>query len=465
MHHDHDDDDALRETSESMMMMTRQDNKDMNLKAKREDMKIIFTCPLCNNLFNHATTISECLHTFCRKCIQDKLTQEKLRACPVCKVDLGPAPLDKLRYDRSLEDLRLKVFKPKPKIKKASSTTATAKQYFRKKKRFPSPLEPEQVKAAVTLIATSSKPVSTFRKRQRKNSKPIRNEYQTETEQLHQESENGLVKEGTSQGCIQIMGNNSDNVNKEIPNIEDLVGKSLSIGKKAAPLKINEDTTAMIAEQTISIRQDKEKHKSVHKPRVETEELPVKVNENIASVISDDHSNLVKPNNSGEENQENVVSSRKIRVGKEKAKAYSPPVLRKRKKRNTNSPCVSVKLENKLEESNKPVWFSLVAAANQNKDRPLPQISPLYLRVNNGDLQVSYVKKYLVKKLNLESEDEVEIWLRQEPVCSAQKLQDLVNWWVHTTPMDERKSAIVGSSAAEFVMVLNYSRSQPYVSF
>lgn len=33
------------------------------LKAKRQDMKACFTCPICNNLYDRATTISECLHT------------------------------------------------------------------------------------------------------------------------------------------------------------------------------------------------------------------------------------------------------------------------------------------------------------------------------------------------------------------------------------------------------------------
>lgn len=36
--------------------------------------------------------------TVCRKCIYDKFTIERLRSCPVCNVDLGGVPLDKLRY-------------------------------------------------------------------------------------------------------------------------------------------------------------------------------------------------------------------------------------------------------------------------------------------------------------------------------------------------------------------------------
>ncbi|RHN80400.1 putative transcription factor C2H2 family [Medicago truncatula] len=56
------------------------------------------TCPLCSNIFREPTTIPECLHTFCRECIERKFIDERLNHCPVCKVDLGYYPLDKLKY-------------------------------------------------------------------------------------------------------------------------------------------------------------------------------------------------------------------------------------------------------------------------------------------------------------------------------------------------------------------------------
>ncbi|CAN6918589.1 unnamed protein product [Brassica oleracea] len=51
------------------------------------------------------------------------------------------------------------------------------------------------------------------------------------------------------------------------------------------------------------------------------------------------------------------------------------------------------------------------------------------------------------------------IWLREETVRSTQKLHELVDWWVQTTPVAERKSGMVGRSAAGFVMKLHYSGS------
>ncbi|KAH8974758.1 hypothetical protein BDL97_01G118100 [Sphagnum fallax] len=47
------------------------------------------------------TTISECLHAFCRKCIFDAAPA----SCPVCGVDLGTRPLEKLKPDPTLDSL------------------------------------------------------------------------------------------------------------------------------------------------------------------------------------------------------------------------------------------------------------------------------------------------------------------------------------------------------------------------
>ncbi|KAF5466036.1 hypothetical protein F2P56_015994 [Juglans regia] len=87
------------------MMMTSQ-----MVKVQREKIAVCMNCPLCNKLFEDATTISECLHTFCRICIYEKLTDEELNHCPVCNIDLGCAPLEKLRADHTLQGLRDKVF-------------------------------------------------------------------------------------------------------------------------------------------------------------------------------------------------------------------------------------------------------------------------------------------------------------------------------------------------------------------
>ena len=46
------------------------------------------------------TSISLCslYYAVCRKCIYKKLNDEDLDHCPVCKIDLGCTPAEKLRY-------------------------------------------------------------------------------------------------------------------------------------------------------------------------------------------------------------------------------------------------------------------------------------------------------------------------------------------------------------------------------
>ncbi|KAJ6434256.1 hypothetical protein OIU84_017873 [Salix udensis] len=56
---------------------------------------------------------------------------------------------------------------------------------------------------------------------------------------------------------------------------------------------------------------------------------------------------------------------------------------------------------------NGPIWFSLVASEDQKEDASLPQIPTCYLRIKDGRMPVSFIQKYLVKKLDLDSETEV----------------------------------------------------------
>ncbi|KAI9390293.1 hypothetical protein POPTR_008G161500v4 [Populus trichocarpa] len=95
------------------------------VKVQKERIAACMTCPLCNKLFREATTISECLHTFCRKCIYMKITDEELDSCPVCDIKLGCSPLEKLRADHSLQDLRARIFPSKRKKAREPATVSS----------------------------------------------------------------------------------------------------------------------------------------------------------------------------------------------------------------------------------------------------------------------------------------------------------------------------------------------------
>ncbi|KAJ6920590.1 E3 ubiquitin protein ligase DRIP2-like [Populus alba x Populus x berolinensis] len=90
--------------------MGNQNHQHQVVKVRRETIEACMTCPLCNKLLRDATTISECLHTFCRKCIYQRISDEGLDSCPICNINLGCIPLEKLRPDHNLQDVRSKIF-------------------------------------------------------------------------------------------------------------------------------------------------------------------------------------------------------------------------------------------------------------------------------------------------------------------------------------------------------------------
>nr|CAI5834204.1 unnamed protein product [Callosobruchus analis] len=58
-------------------------------KIKLKEINPYLTCHLCKGYLIDATTISECLHSFCRSCII-KFLQENSH-CPVCEVIINKA--------------------------------------------------------------------------------------------------------------------------------------------------------------------------------------------------------------------------------------------------------------------------------------------------------------------------------------------------------------------------------------
>ncbi|CAL5066766.1 unnamed protein product [Urochloa decumbens] len=78
--------------------------------VRRSAVARCLTCGLCGGTLRDATTVSECLHSFCRKCIMKKYEDEDTTLCPTCSTDLGCDPLEKLRADHSLLCIRLMLF-------------------------------------------------------------------------------------------------------------------------------------------------------------------------------------------------------------------------------------------------------------------------------------------------------------------------------------------------------------------
>uniref|UniRef100_A0A803Q127 Uncharacterized protein n=1 Tax=Cannabis sativa TaxID=3483 RepID=A0A803Q127_CANSA len=104
-----------------------------------------------------------------------------------------------------------------------------------------------------------------------------------------------------------------------------------------------------------------------------------------------------------------------------------------------------------------PIWFSLIASHDQKVYPPLPQLSSRFLRVKDDTVTVSLIKKYIVKKLNLSSESEVEILLKGEPMSSTLQLRSLLDIYGQSMSSENIETS-PGSSGEDVVMDLTYAR-------
>ncbi|GFT32781.1 polycomb complex protein BMI-1 [Nephila pilipes] len=76
--------------------------------VKLVDLNKLLTCVLCNGYYIDATTIIECLHSFCRTCIVRYLQSNKF--CPTCDVQVHKTkPLLNIRSDQTLQDIVYKL--------------------------------------------------------------------------------------------------------------------------------------------------------------------------------------------------------------------------------------------------------------------------------------------------------------------------------------------------------------------
>ncbi|KAL5710333.1 RING-type E3 ubiquitin transferase [Ranunculus cassubicifolius] len=102
-----------------------------------------------------------------------------------------------------------------------------------------------------------------------------------------------------------------------------------------------------------------------------------------------------------------------------------------------------------------PVWFKLAPDQTQEGSSSQQQLPTRYLRIKDGSPPVSYIHKYLMIKLDLTREDQVEIRCRGDTVPPTLLINDLLSWWLNTC-IPEKVQVTVGTSAEQFVMELQY---------
>ncbi|KAG0470819.1 hypothetical protein HPP92_016925 [Vanilla planifolia] len=417
------------------------------VRVKREILAACLTCPLCSKLLRDATTISECLHTFCRKCIFDKLSDEEADCCPICNIYLGRVRLEKLRPDHNLQDVITKIFPTKRRKVHASEVSPPVTLPVRRKERSLSSLvvNTPRIGTQVSLTGRRTKAIarraSTFRGLSPISGEPIKKD----GDNCEHLSENSSSPESLSKISLSRRQSSSNvEANSSTPSNGSLNGRERSVEKSELWKPLN--CLVEAANRTKGVKANP--HDSIIKVEQSNGLSDVRVHK--AKVR--DH--LIKSKYQEDEN--NGVPTSPVGVKARKMQS----LIRKRKEVGPSVQAMVDATDAARERRLSAIWLSLVSSSDEKGDKPLPQISSSYLRIKEGNLPVTFVQKYLVKKLNLTSEAEVEIACRGQPVNPTLSLYDLTEQWLRQGP-SERVKASVGHSAKEFVMVLTYTKKPP----
>ncbi|KAJ0261890.1 hypothetical protein HA466_0049180 [Hirschfeldia incana] len=409
-------------------------------KVKRERVVVCMTCPLCDNLLRDATTISECLHTFCRKCIYEKITEDEIECCPVCDIDLGGAPLEKLRPDHILQDLRAKIFPLKRKRGRAPEFLSSIALPAKRKERSISSLVVNTPRVVSATGTTGKRSKSLVRKDVRGSGSYTKRAVKKEEDFGDDHTESASSPEtlqNFTQNKRQLKKTSYAEANQSLSN------RINNVAEPWNPLNFLVDVangTKLSKSSSSQVLDSKSEHGNASHSNVYGSKTKTK-----------DHKRKCKLEEEISNNGETAKLKRTRRTRRKRSSTFGDSKI----------PSLQDAANLKQERRKGPVWFSLVASNNQEGEISLPQIPANYLRLRNGNVPISFIQKYLMRKLDLKSETEVEIRCMGEAVIPTLELHSLVELWLETTSKHERVAATIGSSAKEFVMVLVYARKLP----
>lgn len=538
----------------------------MTYNLAKGPLTMCLKCPLCYSLVHEATTISECLHTFCRECIYQELEDEENDCCPICKVNLGCSPLEKLRADRQLDDVCAKIFPLKQKKRKVidddvdHDSLAPAKRKERSLSSLgigvPSSANPGFVKRKTKSVTrrssiATSKDTSTDNDSEGKHSDAVKSGVDTEVEGIERncpqdacssggeapgdtEKAHVLVKQEDALGEDQTISEAKlvrrleqiSSSRKLLPSTakEQSVGHGPSTTGKVQAKLVSENLKASFTgghkargtgfpdEQKIIA--DTEKHdtkdrklpasfavvrertgKGVKRRSALAKLAEIAVDQAVKEIeppifnvpraprgrgaldnskVSTTVQNLNQnPPEKATPNEAAPVLQPKPPppLFKSSSTIDKVPIVRQgslHEKRPANEASSS---SSKQKERQAGFWFVLQAADSQFSPGTLPQLSARYLRIKDGKLPISVVKKYLMKKLHLSNENEVEITCRGQPVVPNLPLESVRNIWFATMPSaalmhhvkdngvaESRCRIDTHSCSEDFLMVLTYGR-------
>ncbi|KAL3620626.1 hypothetical protein CASFOL_035538 [Castilleja foliolosa] len=432
------------------------------VKVKREEVAPCMTCPLCHKLLREATTIIECLHTFCRKCISKLLSDEEMECCPICNIDLGCVPMEKLRPDHNLQDVRAKIFPHKTIKVRAPEIVTPIVLPAKRKERSLSSLVVSTPRVSPHTGMTGRRSKSTARKASKGSSftigKPVKNIVDDHPESSSSPEMSNKFTQRSKQ----------NSASGELPNDpsreKGREGRS-ELGEGKADLWNPLTCLVEAANRSKSSKSGAQGYlsKSEEQHQYYENEGPLrkKLNKELRK------KSKAKDEKNSSEHTTTVESERPKKLRKIHQKAQEFGEFR------VPSQVVLDVASAKLEKRNYPIWFSLVAseelerrcttlASDSNKllENKVTFCGVIAFASVDGSIPVSFVQKYLKSKLDLTSEVEVDIKCMGQTIIPTLPLNNLVDRWLQTTNR-EKVSATIGSSAKDFVMVLGYARRVP----
>ncbi|CAI0433885.1 unnamed protein product [Linum tenue] len=387
------------------------------------------------------------IQTVCRKCIYGRLSDDEVDTCPVCDIDLGCLPEEKLRPDHNLQDIRAKIFPSKRrKVEPATEVVTSVALPAKRKERSLSSL----------VVSTPKLPVETGSTGRRSKAGPRKPSglrgCSFTTEESNKDEEEDSAEAEDDHHPISSSSPESQNKIPQRKRQQQMDGNGEDDGEVVegkADLWTPLNCLVEAANRTKSLKSNSQQLQSV-------------ANSEIFSTGGETyilHESKNKEPDQGFNGEDDDKGSNN---------PTAPPVKRRRLTAARRRAALSEELSasaqavldstmNRANRRNCAVWFSLVASAFRRGDASLPQIPACYLRIKDGKMPVSFIQKYIVKKLELSSEAEVEIMCQGQPVVPTLQLHNLVDLWFRNAST-KRVEVPVGSSARDFVMVLSYCR-------
>ncbi|KAF8775689.1 hypothetical protein HU200_004471 [Digitaria exilis] len=443
------------------------------VRVRRDALAARMTCPLCQGLLREATAITQCLHTFCRECIMGKINDEDVDCCPVCNIDLGCDPEEKLRPDHNLQDIRNKLFPIKK--KKVDSPKVSTTLPAKRKQRSLSSLVVDTPSIVMRNGLTGKRTKTKRRATASRVTSPNNNgtmKVPAKSAGRDQKTEKTAEPQSMKVATTAYKNESRDQKKIEKTSAEQSTKAATTAYKnESRDQKKNRKNAKTADKEELQKPSNRPVHTSskTKAPRTTpkfhaTIEVKIKKKEGKVPIRKEETENDVNmpgtrvgehPNEPNHKEENNGGSSEPAQHPRSVPDVDHPAGPDQTTAKGNSNQGFSGPASTLRDPIATPIWFSLVSSPNLKGGPELPALSKSFLRIKDGGSQISSVQRYIAKKLDLVDENEVEIICRGEPISPSGTLQGLVELWRRREP-EERVQASLGAPAKEFVMALGY---------